>query len=102
MFIILYPLGLIGELIDIYYTAKYVNGKNVWGHILPSWLDFGVAYFHIIIALTSVLVPRKYENLMRIIRILTFALNFISYSIFIPSHADAEEKSVGWTKANEN
>lgn len=60
MFIVLYPLGLIGELIDIYYTAEFVKGRNVWGKILPSWVDIGVTYFQIIVGLTCILVPRTF------------------------------------------
>lgn len=96
MFIILYPLGLIGELVDIYYTAGYVKGKNVLGQLLPSSLDFGVTYYHVIITLTCILVPRK-SKLLKLFHFNSelYFMYFYSYSILVFTYAVTEKKNFG-------
>ncbi|KAG5312377.1 HACD2 dehydratase, partial [Acromyrmex insinuator] len=57
-FIILYPLGITGELLCLYTATKYANANpNSWSFVLPNKWNFTFSYLYLLIIVMLFYIP---------------------------------------------
>ncbi|XP_012058340.1 PREDICTED: very-long-chain (3R)-3-hydroxyacyl-CoA dehydratase 2 [Atta cephalotes] len=57
-FIILYPLGVTGELLCLYTAVKYANANpDSWSYVLPNKWNFTFSYLYLLIAVMLFYIP---------------------------------------------
>lgn len=56
-FIVLYPLGVTGELLCLYAAAQEVGETKLWTYYLPNSMNFIFSYKHLLLAIMALYVP---------------------------------------------
>lgn len=63
MFIILYPLGVTGELLCFYAALKYANANpDSWSYVLPNKWNFTFSYLYFLIMVVLTYIPGEYQK----------------------------------------
>jgi very-long-chain (3R)-3-hydroxyacyl-CoA dehydratase len=58
LFIVLYPLGVTGELLCFYAAVKYATANpNSWSYVLPNKWNFTFSYLYFLIILMLIYIP---------------------------------------------
>lgn len=56
-FIILYPVGVTGELLCLYAAQSYVAETNMWSIAMPNFLNFTYSYHHVLVIVMALYIP---------------------------------------------
>lgn len=65
-FIVLYPIGVTGELLCFYWAQSYARDHNVWSYELPNTYNVTFSYFYflwIVMLLYIPLFPQLYMHM---------------------------------------
>jgi len=57
LFIILYPLGVCGEMLCIYHALPHVRDRGIWSVSLPNAANMSFNYFYVLIAIALTYFP---------------------------------------------
>lgn len=76
-FIILYPIGITGELLCIWSAYQYASETNMWSFVLPNAVNFTFDYGYFLIGSMLAYIPGKNEW-MNVVKISSSLLIFFS------------------------
>jgi very-long-chain (3R)-3-hydroxyacyl-CoA dehydratase len=71
LFIILYPLGVCGEMLSIYHALPHVRDRGIWSVTLPNPANISFNYFYILIVIALSyfpLFPKLYFHMLALRR----------------------------------
>jgi len=57
LFIILYPIGVSGELICVYHSLALVRDKRIWSYSMPNMFNFAFDYHYALIGIVLMYIP---------------------------------------------
>nr|XP_002131038.1 very-long-chain (3R)-3-hydroxyacyl-CoA dehydratase 2-like [Ciona intestinalis] len=66
LFIVLYPLGVTGELLSLYYSLPHVQNSGLYSLYLPNNLNFSFNYYYVLLGMFPVYViffPQLYFHM---------------------------------------
>lgn len=60
-FIILYPIGITGELLCFFAAVKYASANpTAWSYVLPNTMNFTFSYLYFLVIVMLSYIPSKY------------------------------------------
>lgn len=63
LFIVLYPIGITGELLCIFSATKYAKAQpEAWSYVLPNTWNFTFSYYLILIIIMLTYIPGKFSQ----------------------------------------
>lgn len=98
-FIILYPIGVTGELLCFYAAQNFASANpSAWSYSLPNSWNFTFSYNYFLIFVMLLYIPRKsiicYKIFLKIfINYKIFLKCFYSFSTNVSSHVWTKEKN---------
>lgn len=83
-FIILYPIGVTGELLCFYAAVKYANANpDVWSYTLPNVWNFTFSYLYLLVGVMLLYIPCVYRVFMNVEKERTDSKrNLLSVAVF--------------------
>lgn len=81
-FIVLYPIGVTGELLCIYAAQQEVAEKKLWSYELPNAFNFAFSYQYTLILIMLMYIPCKKHTFKRFEKAKGLTWIFNLFSVF--------------------
>lgn len=83
LFIVLYPMGVTGELLTIYAALPFVRQAGLYSISLPNKYNFSFDYYTFLILVMISYIPRKYSYVLKVSSVATIVMSLLVFAVYL-------------------